>query len=215
MTVVFCFPGNCFSGLFLQGWTQILLFCIQNNIRPILSIHYSNNIFFVRNMCLGGNVTRGKSQKPFDGKVDYDYLMWIDSDIVFNPGQFAAILNHQADIVSGLYLMEGGRNFATVKDWDEEYFKKNGFFRFLSPADIQKAEGLMEVTYTGMGFMLVKKGVFEAMEYPWFEPKKHEIGGMADYSSEDVGFCLKAREKGFKVMADPKAIVGHEKKIVF
>lgn len=47
----------------------------------------------------------------------------------------------------------------------------------------------MEVAYAGMGCMLVRKGVFEAMEYPWFEPKKHEIGECVDYSMEDVSFC--------------------------
>ena len=26
----------------------------------------------------------------------------------------------------------------------------------------------MEVQYNGMGFMLIKKGVFEKVEYPWF-----------------------------------------------
>jgi GT2 family glycosyltransferase len=32
---------------------------------------------------------------------------------------------------------------------------------------------------------------------------------------EDVSFCLRAREKGFKVHVDPKVVVGHEKKVIF
>jgi GT2 family glycosyltransferase len=52
------------------------------------------------------------------------------------------------------------------------------------------------------------------MSYPWFEPRKHEIGGITDYSMEDVSFCLRAKEKGFKVCVDPKVIVGHEKQVV-
>jgi hypothetical protein len=31
-------------------------------------------------------------------------------------------------------------------------------------------EDLIEVAYTGIGFMLIKKGVFERLEYPWFKP---------------------------------------------
>jgi hypothetical protein len=65
--------------------------------------------------------------------------MWIDSDILFTPEQFARLVSHDVDIVSGIYLMEGGPQYATVKEWDEEYFEKNGCFRFLTPQDIDDA----------------------------------------------------------------------------
>jgi hypothetical protein len=214
LTVVFCLPGSDFSGRFLDCWTELISFCIQNNIRPILSRRQSCNIYFVRNMCLGANVSRGKDQKPFDGKLDYDYLMWIDSDIVFNPQHFITLLKHEKDIVSGIYLMEGCTSFATVKDWDEEFFKKNNNFQFMTPDDLKGQNDLIEVSYTGMGFMLIKKGVFEAMEYPWFRPIEKQIGNMVDFTMEDVGFCLKAKEKGFSVFIDPHVRVGHEKRTV-
>ena len=34
---------------------------------------------------------------------------------------------------------------------------------------------------------------------------------MKDFTSEDVGFCRTAIEKGFKIYVDPNTIVGHEK----
>ena len=76
-------------------------------------------------MCLGGDVSRGAAQRAFNGQLDYDYIMWIDSDILFTPEQFVRLLSHDVDIVSGLYLMEGGIHYATVKDWDEEFFRKS------------------------------------------------------------------------------------------
>jgi GT2 family glycosyltransferase len=105
-------------------------------------------------------------------------------------------------------------SLATVQNWDEEYFKKNGYFNFLTIPDINGKEDLIEVSYTGMGFMLVKKGVFESMEYPWFRPIEKQIGDAVDFTMEDVAFCLKAAEAGFKVFIDPTVRVGHEKKIV-
>ena len=214
LRIIYCIPGNTFTGHFLESWTSEMMFCSENNIQWALSRKESNNIYYVRNMRLGADVTRGKHQKPFDGKVDYDYLMWIDSDIIFKPGQIMQLLRHKADIISGLYLMGDGRRFATVKNWDEERFKKEGSFRFLTPEDIKDVHDPFDVSYTGMGFMLIKKGVFESMEYPWFEPRKHEIGDMVDYSMEDVSFCLRAKEMGFCVRVDPKVIVGHEKKVI-
>jgi GT2 family glycosyltransferase len=165
-------------------------------------------------MCLGADVSRGENQKPFDGKVEYTHLMWIDSDIIFAPQQFQKLLDADKDIVSGLYLMDNGKQFATVKDWDEEFFKKNGYFQFLSPDDIKDKKDLIEVSYTGMGFMLVKKGVFESMTYPWFKPIEKRIGNMVDFTMEDVAFCLRANEKGYKIWIDPQIRVGHEKKVI-
>jgi hypothetical protein len=96
----------------------------KHNIQWGLSQKYHVNRYFVCNSCLGGSSTGGKNQKPFQGKVDYDYLMWIDSDQVFKPEDFLNLLKKaqetKVSILSGLYLMQGGDLFATVKDWDKE-----------------------------------------------------------------------------------------------
>jgi len=213
--IIFCLPGNNFSGKFLDCWTELVGYCFKNNIQIGVSRKESCNIYYVRNMCLGADVARGENQKPFDGKIDYDYLIWVDSDIIFTPQQFQRLLSHDKDIVSGVYMMNDGRSLAAVKDWDEEYFKKNGHFQFLGLTDIEGKEELIEVSYTGMGFMLVKKGVFESMTYPWFKPIEKRIGNMVDFTMEDVAFCLRAKEKGYKILIDPEVRVEHEKKIVF
>jgi hypothetical protein len=213
--VIFCLPGANFSGHFLQCWTELVMTCLQNNIQPILSQRQSCNIYYVRNMCLGADVTRGKDQKPFDRKIDYDFLMWIDSDILFDSQQFLRLINHNVDIVSGMYLMEGGQALANVKEWDEEFFKKHGYFEFMKLDDVKDKKELIEVNYTGMGFMLVKYGVFESLDYPWFRPIEKKIGNMVDFTMEDVSFCLQSRNKGYKILIDPTVKVGHEKRIVW
>ena len=43
---------------------------------------------FARCKCLGANVLRGPNQIPWDGKLAYDYQLWIDSDIVFDTNKF-------------------------------------------------------------------------------------------------------------------------------
>ena len=214
MKIVFCLPGNNFSGKFLDSWSETLAYCFANGIQPILSRKESSNVYYVRSMCLGADVNRGETQKPFNGQLDYDYLMWIDSDIIYHPQQIQKLINHNQDIVSGIYMMSGGRCFATVKDWDEEFFKQNGYFKFLSPEDLKDQKSLLEVAYTGMGFILVKKGVFESLTYPWFKPLEKRIGNMCDFTTEDVSFALRAREQGYKIFIDPSIRVGHEKKIV-
>jgi len=165
-------------------------------------------------MCLGGNTILGINQKPFNSKIEYDYILWIDSDIIFTPEQFEKLLANDKDIVSGLYRMENYTQFAAVKEWDEEYFKKNGGFQFLTDEDVKGKLLPFQVSYAGLGFTLVKKGVFESLEYPWFKPHFQKIGEAVDFSMEDVGFCLDAKEKGYEIWIDPTVIVGHQKKFI-
>jgi hypothetical protein len=170
-------------------------------------------------MCLGGNNIAGVEQKPFGGNVDYDYIMWIDSDIVFTPEHFFKLLNHDKDIVSGLYMMNDNVHYATVEDWDDNHFIEKGHFQFLNREMVQAKQGkLFTVDYTGFGWMLTKKGVFESLEYPWFQPMwtEYEIDGklIRDFTMEDVAFCKMIKAKGYDVLIDPEVIVGHEKMMV-
>jgi hypothetical protein len=218
MKVIFALPGRSYSGRFLQSWTELVHACLQNNIQPIMSQHYSPVVYYARNMCLGGDNLRGVDQLPFNGQVDYDYIMWIDSDIVFSPQHFFKLLQHDKDIVSGLYMMSDNTHYATVETWDDEFFKKHGSFQFLTRGAVKVKKGLFKVDYTGGGWMLVKKGIFESIGYPWFRPEyvEYEINGkqIMDFTSEDVGFSKAAKRKGYNIWIDPSIIVGHEKMMV-
>lgn len=212
--IIFCLTGASFSGRFFDCFTELMHYCYKSNIDFAITRQESSVVYYVRNMCLGGDVLRGENQKPYNGKIEYSHLMWIDNDIVFSPQQFQKLLDYDKDIVSGIYMMSDGIHFATVQNWNEESFKKNGHFDFLKIEDIEQKTELVNVAYTGMGFMLIKKGVFESLTYPWFRPVFFSIGDAKDFSSEDVSFCRLISEKGFKIFVDPQIRVGHEKKIV-
>lgn len=212
MRIIFCLPGKTFSGNFLKSWTTLVSDCINNGIDIILSQKYTSNVYYVRSLCLGADVMRGPKQKPFNGSIKYDYIMWIDSDQVFNSTDLFKLISDKKEIVGGMYLMEGGQQFAVVKNWDENFFKRNSTFKFLTPNDLPKDRQPFEVAYTGFGFLLMKYGVFETIEYPWFEPQHFKFDNqMSDFASEDVSFCLKAKKYGYKIHIDPTVIVGHEK----
>jgi len=211
-TIVFCFPGKEFSGEFLKCWTSTIHLLLSKNIKFFITNEYSSLVHLARAKCLHGNVFNGQNQKIFND-LHYTHIMWIDSDILWNPDQIIELLNRDKDIVSGLYS-NNCEQFIAYKEFDIEYFKKNGYFEPLSIKDIENEE-LIEVSYSGMGFMMVKKGVFESIEYPWFTSESIQISeNLKDIISEDASFCNKAKNAGFKIFIDPKIEVGHEKKII-
>lgn len=211
--IVACIPGVKFSGNFLDNWSIFLTKCLKSGINLSMFRRYSPNIYYSRNMCLGGDIRRGTSQKPFQGE-DYDYILFIDSDILFSFEQLQLLLDSNLDIVSGLYPIDS-KQFSAVLKADDEYFKQNGRFEFITAQDILKQENPFPVVYCGLGFTLIKKGVFEQMIYPWFRPLSFNIGDeITDFTTEDVAFCFLAKEHNLQVFVHPKVIVGHEKSVI-
>jgi hypothetical protein len=123
--------------------------------------------------------------------------------------------------VSGYYSFEGEQGLTCGK-WDMDFLKANGYMSYYTEEELKKLptnNPLVEVDYSGFGFILIKKGIIEKMEYPWFRPQmtEYEKDGIQiqDISMEDVAFCLKAKELGYKILIDTTIRVGHEKKAIF
>jgi hypothetical protein len=174
---------------------------------------------YARCKCLVADVSRGKNQTPFNG-MEYDYLMWIDSDIIFNSELFQKLVDMDKDISSGWYCQPGGASSTglytpVVQTIDDEYFKEHGTYQFLTSDEISKKKKPFKVGYTGFGWILIKQGVFEKMEYPWFAPKLIKLGeDLQDVCSEDVSFCHDARDLKIDIWVNPEIRVGHEKTLV-
>lgn len=213
-TLVVCIPGREFSGRFFDAWNAFTDRCRELGIRLVVSRAYDAVVYYARNKVAGGDVRRGPRQAPFGGEVDYDYMLWIDSDVVFRFEDFQRLLAHGVDVAAGLYLMADNTHFAAVEHMDEERFQREGRFEFLSPAKLAARQGLVPVDYCGFGFVLVRRGVFERLEYPWFRPIYMEMGACREFTSEDVGFCMLAKQAGVSILVDPKVVVGHEKAVV-
>jgi hypothetical protein len=214
MRIVFCMPGREYSREFLLSWSDLLMQATAKGHQCMISQQYSSVVHFARAKCLGGDVTKGPDQKPFQGGVEYDAMMWIDSDIIFKPEDFFKILESPHDVTAGLYMMEDLTHLAAVKDWDTDMFMKNGTFKFIRPDDLVGAAQYVKVGYAGMGWMLIRKGVVEDLKYPWFWSDLQKIGDLVDMNSEDVAFCRALEAAGHPVHVDTQLRVGHQKKMI-
>ena len=218
--VVFCLPGRNVSYTYLKNFVSLCFDIVQNGMSIQISQDYSSMVNFARCKCLGANVLRGPDQVPWDGKLEYDYQIWIDSDIVFNTDQFWQLLDladdgeQEREIVAGWYATEDGTTTSVAHWLEEDDFRKNGgVMNHETVESISKRKKPFTVDYTGFGWVAIKKGVFEKLPYPWFAPKMQvfESGAVQDMCGEDVSFCLDAIEQGYEIWCDPRIRVGHEK----
>lgn len=130
-------------------------------------------------------------------RFEGDNLLFIDSDMVFKREDLRIIEKHleDKDIVSGLCVM-------SFPGYPPAIFDKD-----LKPYEEIPKE-TFEVNACGAAFLGISKRVLDTLTEP-FTPILNEKYGQ--YYGEDVSFCMKAREAGFKIYCDPNLSIGHIK----
>jgi len=123
--------------------------------------------------------------------VGAEYMLWLDSDLVFPATTALRLLAHQEDIVAANYVRRQppykGVAYETIGDWE-------------NPLSYEPQDELVPVEGIGMGCMLVKTSILDEMPQPWFEfgwaPETN------DWLGEDMIFCQKMAQAGYTVKVD-------------
>ena len=138
----------------------------------------------------------------------FDYLFSVDSDIAFPTDTLVKLLSHDKDVVSGLYIQrKPGEHILEIYESNTTGGINN------MPYGKLKERSLVEVAGCGFGCVLVKAEVFKVIGYPQF--KYHSAISHSNTVSEDVYFCNKAKENGFKIWADPSILCRHTGSFTF
>jgi hypothetical protein len=232
-TVVFCVPGRTFSNNFLRSWTGTVLDLeTSGQFRVVLSNEFSSCVHIARARCLGLSVERGPVQKPWDGQLPYDVLVWIDSDMVFRSRDVLDLIQatEQHPVVSGLYMLEDRQHFCAIEKFDDAYFVRNGNYEALTPARVgewnrQTGNPYLPCTFVGLGFCAFRHGILEdpRLKYPYFyspvqsiKTGRADVPEYRDLLSEDASLFHNLIEAGIipNVMLKTDLRVGHEKSAI-
>lgn len=121
------------------------------------------------------------------------HVLFIDSDMRFPQDMISRLLAHDLDIVATNCARRRIPTGPTA-----QIYKPDGERELIWT--MPDSAGLQEVHSVGMGVMMIKSSVFKALAEPWYEtPWRHDKRG---YIGEDVYFCRKARDAGFKILID-------------
>jgi hypothetical protein len=152
-------------------------------------------------------IDQARSQMASDALADgFDELMWIDSDIGFDPDSVQTLRDHKLPFVCGIYPKKGKQTIACnlMPGSEKVRFGKDG--------------GLIEIAYAATGFLLTRRSVYERVArqselptcnerfgrpmVPYFLPMLVEDGAGHWYLGEDFAFSERARRAGHTLMAD-------------
>ena len=161
-------------------------------------------------------IDQARNQIATDALRDgFQELFWIDSDIAFSPGAVDRLRSHGLPMICGIYPKKGEkqRSFACK------------FSRGTEMVAFGEAGGLVEVSFAGTGFLLMRRDVYQAIQehfglpvcnerfgpsmIPFFQPAIVPDGRGHWYLAEDYSFSHRARECGYRVMADTTLRLKH------
>jgi glycosyltransferase involved in cell wall biosynthesis len=115
-----------------------------------------------------------------------DYVLFLDSDMVFPRDTLHRLLLHRKDIIGATYTKRVppytilGRHLDDTASPDER--------------------GLIEMRHIPTGCLLIRLAVFEALSKPYFRFLHDEASG--EIWGEDYVFCDRARAAGFRIWCD-------------
>jgi len=184
--------------------------------------------------------SRNKVCRDFLDNTDGEWLWFIDTDMGFAPDTVDWLVEsavaHNVGIMGALCFAglrrrppEGHTLYAerflvqpTVYEWvevrDESGEIDEVGFR---PIVDYKRDSVIEVAATGAACVLIHRGVLaairEAVGPTWFDPLAIPNGykGQRRTFSEDMSFCLRAKQLGYPIMVDTAVKTTHEKGFIY
>lgn len=134
---------------------------------------------------------------------EFDYVMWFDSDMEFEPDTLVNMLNtmreKDMDILTGLY-------FRRVYPYSPVLFDQldiDGEICYWSEFK-EIPEDIFEVGGCGFGCVLMKTDVFFDVQ-----GRFGQMFAPIANNGEDIAFCWRARQCGYKIYCDPSIKLGH------
>ena len=202
---------------YAQALLELQKHCFKKKVKIHFNLMKSSLVTQGRNMCVSEFL-----------KSDYSHLLFIDSDISFNAGAAERLVAQDKDVISipyplkdmnwdkGMHMINEGK-IKEAKDLRNKAFYRYPF-KVQNNNEIRIQNGVIEVTHSPTGFMLIKREVFTKMikayphlridqdqvingknvrlEHMWnffdteFDPEKHT------YLGEDFAFCKRWKDIG-------------------
>ena len=134
---------------------------------------------------------------------EYTHILFLDVDHRFPSDTIIKLLNHNKPIVSGLSFRRTAPYNPVIFNWDESIEEYETIEEW-------EDNSLIEVDATGGACLLVDINVLKKMDFPYFEfYSGYDRNGRKIRISEDLYFCKKLKELGYKIYVDTSCTNNH------
>lgn len=130
---------------------------------------------------------------------EYDYVLWLDSDMMFPSTLMLDLLAQDKDFIAGVCAARRPPYMPCV------YRKDGDGLKFYT----EWKDRIFEIDGCGFGVVLMRTKLLKES----FD-KFHTCFQPMPKFGEDLSFCLRAKELGYSLFADPNIEIGHIGKTV-
>jgi hypothetical protein len=141
----------------------------------------------------------------------WSHLFFLDDDVLLQKDALTLLVQMDREIALGCYPSVKTPKYAsalmyvpylTVKGLGDQWAM--GWF-----------DGEREIAGGGTGCMLIRREVLSDLGFPWFRwPETYlEQEGLVKTGSDDMDFCERARERGWRIFAHGNVRCGHLKRV--
>lgn len=126
------------------------------------------------------------------------HILFIDDDMSYQGNALKQLLEHDVDIVTGLYLSRAYPHQPIVFDLADEDDRCISMYLTEKPH-------LKPIVAAGFGFLLCKTEIFDRMDQPYVRLGELDNEEWCD----DIGFFKRVREAGIQSYCDMTCLLGH------
>lgn len=130
---------------------------------------------------------------------EYDNVLWLDSDMMFPSTLMLDLMAQDKDFISGVCAARRSPYMPCV------YRKDGDGLKFYT----EYTDRIFEIDGSGFGVVLMKTKLLKE-SFDKFKTCFQPIPGFG----EDLSFCLRAKQLGYQLFADPNIEIGHIGKTV-
>lgn len=176
---------------------------VTNMVAHFTNAKYENGEKCIDVACVTGSMLTEVRHRCVSEALKFNatHMLFLDCDMVFPRDIIQKFLNRHVPVVGANYVR---RSLPTIPTAFKGGKAPEGML-YTEPGD----NSLVEVMHVGTGCMFIDTRVFDHLELPFFkfETAENKIGTIG----EDVYFCKKIREAGFKIYCDQEVSqnVGH------
>lgn len=130
-----------------------------------------------------------------------DWLWMMGDDHRFYPDMLIKLLDRKTEIVAPLVCKRGAPFSPVCHKTAVVGGAQNQVYTWDLLSSEYPNGGMIPVDATGSAGLLVRRWVFEDMPKPWF--------GYTQHTSEDIAFCLNAKQSGYHTYVDLDQHLSH------
>ena len=149
------------------------------------------------------------AQLMLDG--DYTHLMLIDNDVTPPKDALANLLADDLDVVSGYYAHRNKGNEPSPLTNVCKRGELNYSMQYSGDElreELEKGNEVVRIHGGGMGCILIKRHVFERIDYPWYDWVNYRDPNRS-MLSEDLYFCERCKQNQIRIYVDTRVGCGH------